>query len=320
VDAGRIFGWLGRNGSGKSTTVRILTTLIRPSAGRARVAGHDVGTEPGRVRAASAATMDSAALDPAMTVREQLAFVAGLTGRSARAARRAADEGLAAMGLTSAADRLTGACSLGMQRRLDLATALLRRPQVLFLDEPTTGLDAQSRRALWEKVRALRDDGVAVFLTTQYLEEAELLADDVAILDGGRVVAQGTPAELAARHGEIRLRLRLGGTPAPDTSAPDTTSAPDASAMGTSAAAGPALAGVRAADLPDAGPDGWVRVAVPSVDAALAILARLRDAGVEISRFALDYPSLEDVFLTATGAGLLPPPSPPRSNIPETVG
>src|SRR6187455_1165469 len=202
VHPGEIYGFLVPNGAGKSTTVHMLTTLLPPTAGTATVAGYDIVREGPRVRAAIGAALQEAALDPLLTGREHLRLQTTLQGipRSERARR--GEILLERVGLSQAADRKVRGYSGGMKRRLDLALALVHSPRILFLDEPTTGLDVQSRSALWEEVRRLAtDDGVTVFLTTQYLEEADVLADRVAIIDQGRIVAQGTPDALKAEIG-----------------------------------------------------------------------------------------------------------------------
>jgi ABC-2 type transport system ATP-binding protein len=202
VEPGEIYGFLGPNGAGKSTTVLMLTTLLPPTAGTARVAGFDVVKEGPKVRGSIGAALQEAALDQLLTGRDHLRLQTMLQGlpREERASRTV--ELLERVGLTEAADRKVGGYSGGMKRRLDLALALVHRPRVLFLDEPTTGLDPQSRTALWEEVaRLAREDGVTVFLTTQYLEEADVLADRVGIIDNGRIVAEGTPTDLKAEIG-----------------------------------------------------------------------------------------------------------------------
>src|SRR5437870_544025 len=202
VAPGEIYGFLGPNGAGKSTTVLVLTTLLPPTAGRATVAGFDVASAGPQVRARIGAALQEAALDQFLTGREHMELQGGLHGLSKAARRARGDELLARVGLTEAADRKVGGYSGGMKRRLDLALALVHRPSILFLDEPTTGLDPQSRSALWEEVaRLAADEGVTVFLTTQYLEEADVLADRVGIIDRGRLVAEGTPDELKAQIG-----------------------------------------------------------------------------------------------------------------------
>src|SRR3954463_7821174 len=206
VAPGEIYGFLGPNGAGKSTTVHMLTTLLPPTAGRATVAGYDVVKQGPLVRKAIGAALQEAALDPLLTGRDHMRLQTALHGlpRNERAAR--GDELLERVGLTGAADRKVGRYSGGMKRRLDLALALVHRPRILFLDEPTTGLDPQSRSALWSEVgRLAKEDGVTVFLTTQYLEEADVLADRVGIIDRGRIVAEGTPAALKAEVGESTI-------------------------------------------------------------------------------------------------------------------
>src|ERR671922_735941 len=195
VEPGEIYGFLGPNGAGKSTTVLMLTTLLPPTAGTARVAGHDIVRDGAAVRAAIGAALQEAALDPLLTGRDHMRLQTTLQGVPKAERRARGDALLERVGLTEAADRKVGGYSGGMKRRLDLALALVHHPRILFLDEPTTGLDPQSRTALWEEVaRLAADDGVTVFLTTQYLEEADALADRVGIIDHGRIVAEGTPA------------------------------------------------------------------------------------------------------------------------------
>jgi ABC-2 type transport system ATP-binding protein len=202
VEPGEIYGFLGPNGAGKSTTVLMLTTLLPPTAGSARVAGHDVVAEGPQVRSSIGAALQEAALDPLLTGREHMRLQTALHGIGKGERDRVGGELLERVGLSQAADRKVGGYSGGMKRRLDLALALAHRPRILFLDEPTTGLDIQSRTALWEEVERLAaEDGVTVFLTTQYLEEADALADRVGIIDHGRIVAEGTPAELKAEIG-----------------------------------------------------------------------------------------------------------------------
>ena len=205
---GEIYGFLGPNGAGKSTTVHMLTTLLPPTGGRATVAGFDVAKQGPQVRASIGAALQEAALDPFLTGREHLRLQASLHG--IRGDRRSALLGalLDRVGLTNAGDRKVRTYSGGMKRRLDLALALIHDPSIIFLDEPTTGLDPQSRTALWEEVgRLAREEGVTVFLTTQYLEEADVLADRVGIIDHGRIVAEGTPAQLKAQIGKPTVEV-----------------------------------------------------------------------------------------------------------------
>src|ERR1700742_398253 len=202
VSPGEIYGFLGPNGAGKSTTVLMLTTLLPPTEGTARVAGHDIVSEGPQARASIGAALQEAALDPLLTGSEHMRLQTSLHGIAKGERERRGDELLERVGLSQAAGRKVGGYSGGMKRRLDLALALAHRPRILFLDEPTTGLDIQSRTALWEEVaRLAREDGVTVFLTTQYLEEADALADRVGIIDHGHIVAEGTPAALKAEIG-----------------------------------------------------------------------------------------------------------------------
>ncbi|MFD9303606.1 ATP-binding cassette domain-containing protein [Streptomyces sp. NPDC060048] len=201
VPEGTVCGLLGPNGAGKTTAVRILTTLTAPTGGRALVAGHDVAREPAAVRRTIGSTGQFASVDRDLTGRENLRLFARLAGLRGRAARDRADELLERSGLADAADRVAGTWSGGMRRRLDLAAGLVTRPRVLFLDEPTTGLDPAAREQIWTAVRDLAREGTTVLLTTQYLEEADRLADDIVVVDHGRAAATGTPAELKARIG-----------------------------------------------------------------------------------------------------------------------
>jgi ABC-2 type transport system ATP-binding protein len=206
VAPGEIYGFLGPNGAGKSTTVHVLTTLLPPTAGRARVGGFDVEKEGPKVRTLIGVALQEAALDPLLTGRDHVRLQATLQNVPKNERRARADELLGRVGLSEAADRKVAGYSGGMKRRLDLALALVHRPRILFLDEPTTGLDPLSRTALWEEVSRLRrEDGVTVFLTTQYLEEADVLADRVGIIDRGRIVAEGTPSALKAEIGRPSL-------------------------------------------------------------------------------------------------------------------
>src|SRR3712207_5750383 len=210
VEGGEVYGFLGPNGAGKSTTVHMLTTLLPPTSGSARVAGYDVLEDGPAVRAAIGAALQEAALDPFLTGREHMKLQAALHGMRGQEGRERTDALLERVGLAQAADRRVGGYSGGMKRRLDLALALVHRPRILFLDEPTTGLDPQSRSALWSEVsRLARDEGVTVFLTTQYLEEADVLADRVGIIDRGKIVAEDTPEALKAAIGSASCRERV---------------------------------------------------------------------------------------------------------------
>ncbi|HVM35136.1 MAG TPA: ATP-binding cassette domain-containing protein [Actinomycetota bacterium] len=281
VGAGEIFGFLGPNGAGKSTTVRMLTTLLKPSAGRALVAGHDVVEDPDAVRRSIGVALQDAAIDPLMTGRELLHLQAILHGINKQEGKRRAEELLEKVGLTAAAVRRVGTYSGGMRRRLDLALSLVHEPEVLFLDEPTTGLDPTSRVALWDEVRNLnRDSGTTVFLTTQYMEEADHLTGRIAIIDEGKIVAEGAPAELKARVGEPALRVAL--------------------APGVDRLAAEATLLAFGEPVPDA--PGHVSIRLPGGAARVGVVARaLDDAGIEVAGLELRTPSLDDVFLLATG-------------------
>ena len=284
VAPGEIYGFLGPNGAGKSTTVLMLTTLLPPTSGSARVAGFDVATQGPSVRRHIGAALQEAALDNFLTGREHMDLQAGLhgLGKAERTAR--GTELLERVGLSDAAERKVGGYSGGMRRRLDLALALVHHPSILFLDEPTTGLDPQSRTALWEEVgRLAREDGVTVLLTTQYLEEADNLADRVGIIDQGRIVAEGTPSALKAEMGESTVEA----IPAD----PGQRDAVEAvmSRFGEPAAASPKGVAVRLG----AGADG------------LADIVRALDAeGLRVANLQLHAPSLDDVFLAKTGRSL----------------
>ncbi len=283
VSPGEIYGFLGPNGAGKSTTVLVLTTLLPPTSGSARVAGFDVVRQGAEVRRAIGASLQESALDNTLTGREHMRLQAALHGIDKSERERRAVELLERVGLTEAADRKVGGYSGGMKRRLDLGLALVHRPRLLFLDEPTTGLDPQSRAALWDEVRRLADDGVTVFLTTQYLEEADVLADRVGIIDRGRIVAEGTPAALKASIG----RSSVEAIPA-DPGDRDRLTATLAR-FGEPAAA--STNGV-AVQLADGGGE-------------LAEVVRALDAeGVAIADLRLHAPTLDDVFLAKTGRSL----------------
>ena len=208
VNPGEIYGFLGPNGAGKSTTVHMLTTLLPPTSGTARIAGYDVVGQGAEVRATIGVALQEAALDPHLNCWEHMDLQTALQGIPRAERKQRAEELIERVGLTYAADRRAGDFSGGMKRRLDLALALVHRPRVLFLDEPTTGLDPQSRTALWEEVaRLVREEGMTVFLTTQYLEEADVLADRVGIIDHGDIVAEGTPAKLKAEIGRPAVEV-----------------------------------------------------------------------------------------------------------------
>ncbi len=284
VAPGEIYGFLGPNGAGKSTTVHMLTTLLPPTSGTARVAGFDIVREGPKVRSAIGAALQEAALDNLLTGREHVKLQCALHGipRAERKAR--AQELLERVGLTQAGDRKVGGYSGGMKRRLDLALALVHRPSILFLDEPTTGLDPQSRSALWAEVaRLARSEGVTVFLTTQYLEEADALADRVGIIDHGKIVAEGTTEALKAQIGRPTVEAipRDGTDPA-------------------------AIARIleRFGEPTEGSPKG-VAVRLSEGAEGLAGIVRALDAeGIELEHLELNAPSLDDVFLAKTGRSL----------------
>ncbi len=284
VSPGEIYGFLGPNGAGKSTTVLMLTTLLPPSSGRATVGGFDIVRQGSQVRACIGAALQEAALDAILTGREHLRLQATLQGvrKAARAART--QELLERVGLTEAADRRVGGYSGGMKRRLDLALALVHRPRILFLDEPTTGLDLQSRTALWSEVaRLAHDEGITVFLTTQYLEEADALADRVGIIDRGRIVAEDSPATLKAEIGSPTVEV----VPA-DPQAVEALAA-ELARFGT----------------PSRNGRESISVQLPQGEAQLAEVIRALDqAGLHVASLHLHQPSLDDVFLAKTGRKL----------------
>ena len=283
VDAGEVFGFLGPNGAGKSTTVRMLTTLLRPTGGRAQVAGFDVVDGAAQIRRRIGVALQDAAIDPLMTGNELLRLQAVLHGLSRKQTRTRCPELLERVGLTAAGDRRVGTYSGGMRRRLDLAMSLVHEPEILLLDEPTTGLDPTSRMALWEEVRHLNADlGTTVFLTTQYLEEADALADRIAIIDGGRIVREGAPDDLKRAVGAPTLRVSVS----------ETNLDAARSVMVGFGEERPARAG---------------RVAIGLVGGTAevsAVLGALGAAEIQVHHVELDEPSLDDVFADATGRRL----------------
>jgi ABC-2 type transport system ATP-binding protein len=284
VDAGEIYGFLGPNGAGKSTTVKMLTTLLPPSGGRALVGGHDVARDGAAVRKIIGVALQDAALDPLLTAREHFQLQGGLQGFSRRDAEARGEELLERVGLSGAADRKVGKYSGGMKRRLDLALALVHHPQIVFLDEPTTGLDPQSRAALWEEVRRLaKDQGVTVFLTTQYLEEADVLAARIGIIDQGTIVAEGTPAQLKSEIGRPTVEI----IPQHESDLPR------------------AAAVLERFGEPVGGYPGAAAVRLRDSEASLADVVRALDAaGVLVANLDLHAPTLDDVFLAKTGRSL----------------
>jgi ABC-2 type transport system ATP-binding protein len=280
VGEGEIYGFLGPNGAGKTTTVRMLTTLLLPTGGRASVAGHDVVGGAREVRRTIGVALQEAALDPLMTGRELIHLQATLQGLPGAEGRRRADALLERVGLSDAADRRVGGYSGGMQRRLDLAAALVHEPRVLFLDEPTTGLDPVSRKTIWEEVRALNDDGTTVFLTTQYLEEADQLADNVGIIDNGRIVAEGTPESLKADIGNPHIRLQI--------------------EEGSIAEAERVCCRIGKLLPPVDGKTVLVEVGGGAAEIPTVVRA-LDEAGIAVGALELVHPTLDDVFVAKTG-------------------
>jgi len=282
VEPGEVFGFLGPNGAGKTTAVRMLTTLLRPTEGTARVAGFDVVRDAASVRRAIGVALQDAAIDPLMTGRELLRLQAVLHGLTKAETAERSERLLQQVGLTGAADRRVGQYSGGMRRRLDLALALVHEPGVLFLDEPTTGLDPTSRLALWDELRRLNRDGTTVFLTTQYLDEADELATRIAIIDGGRIVRDGTPGALKAAVGGHTLLVTV----------PEEQHERVEQVLlgfgGSRPGKGRSLA---------IGLDGGPAAMAP-------VLRALEDAGVTVEHLELDAPSLDDVFAEATGRRL----------------
>lgn len=282
VPTGMVYGVLGPNGAGKSTTIKVLATLLRPDGGSARVLGHDVVNDAGAVRDRIALTGQLASVDEELTGRENIILLARLLGYSRRQSAERADQLLAAFGLEDAAGRLTKNYSGGMRRRLDIAASLVVTPELLFLDEPTTGLDPRSRNEVWDIVRALVAGGTTVLLCTQYLDEADQLAGRIAVIDHGRVIAEGTPAELKRSVGSNTLHVHVA-----DPS--DRAAAEQTLTRGLDATVS---VGAEPAEL---------AVAVADADAAAAAVRALADARIPLSGFTLGQPSLDEVFLALTG-------------------
>ncbi len=283
IPRGMVYGLLGPNGAGKTTTIRMLTTLLKPTAGSARVLGHDLVSEAAQVRAKVAVTGQFASVDEDLTGEENLILIARLLGFSWSAAKARTKQLLAAFDLEDAAKRQARTYSGGMRRRLDIAASLIVTADLLFLDEPTTGLDPHSRNQVWDIVRAIAAEGTTVLLTTQYLEEADRLAERLAVIEHGKVIAEGTSRELKASVGGRALQIRL-------------------TDVGQRAAAEDilrrVLGEVQAGDEDD---EGALRAKVARDELAPQALAQLTAAGIAIAEFALAQPSLDDVFLALTG-------------------
>jgi len=282
VPAGSVYGFLGPNGAGKTTTLRILATLIAPDAGTARILGHDVTRSAATVRSLISLTGQFASVDEELTATENLVLLGRLLGLGRARARARAGVLLQAFGLDRAAGTLAGKLSGGMRRRLDIAAGLIVRSEVVFLDEPTTGLDPRSRNEVWAVVRALAADGVTVLLTTQYLEEADQLADRIAIIDHGRVIAEGTSSQLKSKVGRGSLHVLLqepGQTPAAEQILGDVLGTP-----------------VQRRSEP-----GALTALASDPDLAARVLIELSAAGITVAELTLGQPSLDEVFLTLTG-------------------
>jgi ABC-2 type transport system ATP-binding protein len=284
VSAGEVFGFLGPNGAGKTTTVRMLCTLLPPTAGSATVAGLDVVRDAAEVRRRIGVALQEIGLDPVQTGRELLELQCGLYGITGQQGRTRTNELLELVGLTEAADRRTKTYSGGMKRRLDLASALVHSPEVLFLDEPTTGLDPASRLAIWDEVRRIKASGATVFLTTQYLEEADKLCDRVAIIDNGRIVAEGTPSQLKAEMGHDVVSVSLEGADVAATEA--------------------ALSGLAGLERVVPEPDGLALYVEDGPSSIAEIVRRLERDQIRPGAISVSRPSLDDVFLKATGRRL----------------
>jgi ABC-2 type transport system ATP-binding protein len=280
VPAGTVHGLLGHNGAGKTTLINVLTTLFPPTGGTATVAGFDVVGKGAEVRRRIGVTGQFASVDDDLTGTQNLVLLGRLLGASRRAATRRAAELLDVFGLAEAADRPAAGYSGGMRRRLDLASSLVGRPAVVFLDEPTTGLDPESRRGMWEIVRNLVDGGTTVLLTTQYLEEADRLADSITVLSHGKVVAAGSAADLKGRVGRRTVSATLA----------------------VAADIGPALDTLRRAGLDPLQSGRTLTAAVDSSRSLAVVVRALDDAGIEPDELGLHEPTLDDVYLTLTGA------------------
>jgi ABC-2 type transport system ATP-binding protein len=288
VAPGTLFGLLGPNGAGKTTTIRVLATLLQPTSGTVRVAGIDVSRDPHEVRRRLGLALQTVSLDQFSTGRETLELAGRMHRVPASQIRRRADELLELMTLTKVAGKMTGTYSGGMKRRLDLASALMHQPPLLILDEPTEGLDPQSRTALWEELRRINDAGTTMLLTTHYMEEADRLCDRLAIIDNGRIVVEGSPAELKRSVGADTVILEL---PHPD-------------GDGSVELVRSRLDGLVAPDAVSAHHAG-VSLAVPNAGAAIpAVLRQLESEGIQIAGLRMSHPSLDDVFMKYTGRSI----------------
>ena len=283
VRRGSVYGMLGPNGAGKTTTIRMLATLLRPDGGEARVLGHDIVREADDVRQSISLTGQLASVDEDLTGRENLILIGRLLGYRRAEAKARADDLLEAFGLADASGRLVKSYSGGMRRRLDIAASLVVTPELMFLDEPTTGLDPRSRNQVWEIIRALAGTGTTVLLCTQYLDEADQLADGIAVIDQGKVIAEGTPAQLKASVGSGTLRIRL----------LDPERRP---------AAEPVVTGVLGGcEVHFEADPAALSAPCGSADQAAEVVGELTRQGIEVANFSLGQPSLDEVFLALTG-------------------
>ena len=282
VRGGSVYGLLGPNGAGKTTAIRVLTTLLKPSAGMARVLGLDVAQDAARVREKVSLTGQYASVDEDLTGHENLVLVSRLLGMTWTDARKRSTELLDAFNLTEAAGRQVRTFSGGMRRRIDIAASLVTRPEILFLDEPTTGLDPRSRNQVWDLVRQIAADGTTVLLTTQYLEEADRLAERMAVIDHGKVIAEGTSHELKSSIGGNALRLQLAN--------------PEQHSQARTVVTGLLGDGI----LPNSDPSA-ISVKVADASAAAEVLSALSRARIGLTDFSLGAPSLDDVFFALTG-------------------
>jgi len=301
VDAGTVYGVLGPNGAGKTTTIGMLATLLRPDAGRAEIFGRDVVREAQVVRQLIGLTGQFASVDETLSATENLVIFGRLLGLSRADSRRKAGELLEEFGLAEAARRPLAKFSGGMRRRLDLAASLIAQPPLIFLDEPTTGLDPRTRGQMWDTIRRLVANGSTVLLTTQYLDEADQLADRIAVIDRGRVVAEGTAPELKASVGQASLVLRLR----------------DGAELGLARETVDRVLGVSAIVSPEA-----ARLTVPmsDPDRVTDLLLAFREGGVRLSEFSVQQPTLDEVFLTLTGTGASSDAGADAADVPDLEG
>ena len=303
VRKGEIYGFLGPNGAGKTTVIRMLVTLLAPTDGRAQVAGYDVMTHADQVRSRIGVALQEAALDNKQTGRELLRLQGRLYGLSGRETDRRIEELASLVDIGEAMGRLIGTYSGGMKRRLDLAASLIHRPDVLFLDEPTTGLDPRSRSRIWEEVREINASlGVTIFLTTQYLEEADALAERVGIIDNGRLAVQGAPGELKRERGSDLIVARM---------------------EGDAAAASEALAGIPSVSAIETHGNEITISVTNGASLISAVALRLNETGLDVQELTLRTPTLDDVYLHVTGARFQsdgPTPEPTESDTPQAIG